>query len=87
MDFIGSKFGIADGNSLLVIHPSEKFLRQHFVGGGAGAVAVVVDDRLAEAWGFRKLRAARDQRLKNTVAQQSAHFTHDLLGELEEPTD
>ena len=65
-----------------LIQAREQFLGQQFVGGGPGAVFIVVDDGLAEAGGFGQAGAAGDHGLEDPLAEMLAHFADDLLREL-----
>lgn len=68
--------------ALLNPHAVQEFLGQHFVGGGAAAVFVVVNDWLAEAGRFSEAGATRNHRLENTFAKMLAHFFHHLVSQL-----
>ena len=64
--------------SVSAVQSPEEFLRQEFVGGGATAVFVVVDDWLAEARGFGQARAAGNDRFKHLITKMFAYFADDL---------
>src|SRR6266542_6832811 len=66
----------------LELEPFEQLLRQDLVGGRAGAVFVVVDDRFAEARRLGQARRARNHRLEYRLAEMLPDFAHDLVGKI-----
>src|ERR1041384_2543165 len=57
----------------------EEFLSEDFVGGSAGAVFVVIDDGLPEAWRLGEPGGARNHRFKDQIAEMLPDFGHDLV--------
>ena len=58
-----------------------EFFGEHFVGGGAGAVFIVVDDWFAETRSFRETGGAGNQGFTDQVAEMLSDFVDDLGGE------
>lgn len=63
----------------LELQPLQQVLRKYFVGSGAGAVFVVVNDRFAEARRLGETRGARNDRLENDVPEVLPDFAGDLV--------
>src|SRR5687767_5853817 len=57
----------------------QEFLGHHFVGGSAGTVFVVVNDRLSETRRFSQTCRARDDGFEDFLSEVLTNFTDDLL--------
>src|SRR5207249_5764448 len=64
------------------LQPDEHFLSEHLVGCSSGAVFVIIDDWFPKTWGLSQAGCARNDRLKDGLAEMLANLANHLLRKL-----